>query len=130
MAWSSKKIKAKMNDFFKSKKIAYSLEEEKELIFKFEICFSEAGYMLYPYITISSNEMVSFNVNVSVKPAKNFDYAILNEFNLKSKLIKSFCTNEGIIGLEYKFLMSDNVIEQIELLMEQLFLLQYDIDKL
>lgn len=130
MAWSNKKIKAKMNDFFKNKKIAYTLEEEKDLIFKFEVCLTEAGYILYPYITISADDMVSFNVNISTKPSKNFDYTILNEFNLKSRLFKTFCTNEGIIALEYKFLLTDELIEYIELLVDQLFILQYDIDKL
>ena len=122
MAWSNKKIKAKMNDFFKNKKIAYTLEEEKDLIFKFEVCLTEAGYILYPYITISADDMVSFNVNISTKPSKNF--------NLKSRVFKTFCTNEGIIALEYKFLLTDELIEYIELLVDQLFILQYDIDKL
>ena len=63
MAWNYKKIKAKMNDFFKSKNINYSLEEDKGLKFKFEVCLNEAGFMLYPYLTFSDN-IVSFNANV------------------------------------------------------------------
>ena len=130
MAWNVKKIKSKMNDFFKSRKLNYSLEEDKCLKFKFEVCLNEAGFMLYPYITITNDDIVSFNANVSCYADKAFDYSVLNNFNLKSKLFKSVYTKEGLVILDYKFLLNDELIENIELLVDQLFLLQYEIDKL
>lgn len=130
MALNNKKIKAKINDFFKNKNICYSLEEDKYLKFKFEICLNEAGFMLYPYITFSADNIVSFNANVVGVPIKLIDYSKLNDFNLKSKMFKCYYTNEQIIAIEYKFMLNDEFIDNIELLVDQLFLLQYEIDKL
>lgn len=130
MAWSVKKIKAKMNDFFKSKNISYSLEEERNLKYKIEVCLSEAGFMVYPYLTFSNDDIVSFNVNVVNVPLKMMEFSKLNGFNLKSKLFKCYYSNEQIVVLEYKFLINDDLIDVIELLIDQLFLLQYEIDKL
>lgn len=129
MAWNYKKIKAKMNDFFKSKNINYSLEEDKGLKFKFEVCLNEAGFMLYPYLTFSDN-IVSFNANVIEVSNKLVDYSKMNDFNLKSKMFKCFYTEDQIIVIEYKFLLNDEFIDILELLVDQIFLLQYEIDKL
>ena len=129
MAWNYKKIKAKMNDFFKSKNINYSLEEDNGLKFKFEVCLNEAGYMLYPYLTFSDN-IVSFNANVIEVSNKLVDYSKMNDLNLKSKMFKCFYTEDQIIVIEYKFLLNDEFIDILELLVDQIFLLQYEIDKL
>ena len=129
MAWNYKKIKAKMNDFFKSKNINYSVEEDKGLKFKFEVCLNEAGFMLYPYLTFSDN-IVSFNANVIEVSNKLVDYSKMNDFNLKSKMFKCYYTEDQIIVIEYKFLLNDEFIDILELLVDQIFLLQYEIDKL
>jgi hypothetical protein len=129
MAWNYKKIKAKMNDFFKSKNINYSLEEDKGLKFKFEVCLNEAGFMLYPYLTFSDN-IVSFNANVIEVSNKLVDYSKMNDFNMKSKMFKCFYTEDQIIVIEYKFLLNDEFIDILELLVDQIFLLQFEIDKL
>ena len=129
MAWNYKKIKAKMNDFFKSKNINYSLEEDKGLKFKFEVCLNEAGFMLYPYLTFSDN-IVSFNANDIEVSNKLVDYSKMNDFNMKSKMFKCFYTEDQIIVIEYKFLLNDEFIDILELLVDQIFLLQFEIDKL
>ena len=129
MAWNYKKIKAKMNDFFKSKNINYSLEEDKGLKFKFEVCLNEAGFMLYPYLTFSDN-IVSFNANVIEVSNKLVDYSKMNDFNMKSKMFKCFYTEDQIIVIEYKFLLNDEFIDILEFLVDQIFLLQFVIDKL
>ena len=129
MAWNYKKIKAKMNDFFKSKNINYSLDEDKGLKFKFEVCLNEAGFMLYPYLTFSDN-IVSFNANVIEVSNKLVDYSKMNDFNMKSKMFKCFYTEDQIIVIEYKFLLNDEFIDILELLVDQIFLLQFEIDKL
>ena len=129
MAWNYKKIKAKMNDFFNSKNLNYSLEEDKGLKFKFEVCLNEAGFMLYPYLTFSDN-IVSFNANVIEVSNKLVDYSKMNDFNMKSKMFKCFYTEDQIIVIEYKFLLNDEFIDILELLVDQIFLLQFEIDKL
>jgi len=45
-------------------------------------------------------------------------------------MFKCFYTEDQIIVIEYKFLLNDEFIDILELLVDQIFLLQYEIDKL
>ena len=50
--WSKKKVGTKIVNYLKDKNISYQLEEQASTIIKFELCFVESGFILYPYITI------------------------------------------------------------------------------
>ncbi len=126
MAWSIKKITAKFNAFFKEKELAVT-KDETNTKYQFEICFSEIGWIIYPYLTIHENNIISFNVNLSLATPKTCDFKKLNEFNQKSSYLKTYLHSSGIVTLEYRFMMCEDAEDILELLIQQLFLLQNEI---
>lgn len=129
--WNKKKTTSKLNEFFKEKGITYTIEEGAQEIIKFDVCLKEANIMVYPYITLDAIEgIASFNVNVASYSLKNYDLKKLNDFNSKSKFFKAYMTASGIVVLEYRFYISDLITTILNTLIENLFTLQNEIDKL
>ncbi len=93
--WSKKRLDDKLIQYFNDKGISYEIETEEAQRFKFELCFQEGGFILYPYITVDE-ELISFNVNVSQPGLKGFNYEKLNGFNAQSKFFKAYLTDTGI----------------------------------
>ena len=64
--WSKKKVGTKIINYLKEKNISYQIDEQSSTIIKFELCFTDSGFILYPYISVDEiNSLVTFNVNVS-----------------------------------------------------------------
>ncbi|MDE7162134.1 MAG: YbjN domain-containing protein, partial [Anaeroplasmataceae bacterium] len=85
--------------------------------------------MLYPYVSIEAG-VCSMNVNIAKCGLKGFNYEKLNEFNRKSKFFKCFLTEEGILTLEYRFLLDEINSTVFDSIIESLYLLEFDIDSL
>lgn len=105
MAWNRKKILARLGQYLENKKIPFEYDEEN-LKIKMELYFANSSYMLYPYITIEDN-LCSIDINVSEHSFKGFSYEKINEFNRESKFFKAFMTEEGIVSLEYRFILDE-----------------------
>ena len=129
--WSKKKVGSKITSYLKEKNISFQIEESNTTNIKFELCFTESGFILYPYITVDeSKNIISFNVNVSQINVKNNGFSILNEINKMSMFLKAYITDESILVLEYRFKVSDDVSETLNCIMNDLFSLENTIDKL
>ena len=73
--WSKKKVGTKIINYLKEKNISYQIDEQSSTIIKFELCFTDSGFILYPYISVDEiNSLVTFNVNVSQINVKNNGY--------------------------------------------------------
>ncbi|MCM1131449.1 MAG: YbjN domain-containing protein [Roseburia sp.] len=105
MAWNRKKILARLGQYLENKKIPFEYDEEN-LKIKLELYFANSSYMLYPYITIEDT-LCSININVSEHTYKGFNFEKINEFNRKSIFFKAFMTEEGIVSLEYRFILDE-----------------------
>lgn len=105
MAWNRKKILARLGQYLENKKIPFEYDEEN-LKIKMELYFANGGYMLYPYVTIEES-LCSIDINVSEHSIKGFSYEKINEFNRESKFFKAFLTEEGILSLEYRFILNE-----------------------
>ncbi len=127
--WSKKRLDDKLIQYFNDKGISYEIETEEAQRFKFELCFQEGGFILYPYITVDE-ELISFNVNVSQPGLKGFNYEKLNGFNAQSKFFKAYLTDTGIICLEYRFLNTEGISLILDSLVDSLFALTKEIDQL
>ncbi|MCM1557178.1 MAG: YbjN domain-containing protein [Anaeroplasma bactoclasticum] len=105
MAWNRKKILARLGQYLENKKIPFEYDEEN-LKIKLELYFANSSYMLYPYITIEDT-LCSIDINVSEHTYKGFNFEKINEFNRKSIFFKAFMTEEGIVSLEYRFILDE-----------------------
>ena len=128
--WSKKKVGTKILNYLKDKKISYQIDEQALTVIKFELCFVESGFILYPYITVDeSSDLVTFNVNVSQVNMKNA-FNIVNEINKKSLFFKSYIADDSILVLEYRFKAIDDVSIALEAIINNLFSLENILEKL
>ena len=128
--WSKKKVGTKIVNYLKDKNISYQLEEQASTIIKFELCFLESGFILYPYITIDEdNSLVTFNVNVSQVNMKNA-FNVVNEINRKALFLKSYVTGDSILVLEYRFKAVDDISITLEGIINNVFSLENILEKL
>ena len=128
--WSKKKVGTKIVNYLKDKNISYQLEEQASTIIKFELCFVESGFILYPYITIDEvNSLVTFNVNVSQVNMKNA-FNVVNEINRKALFLKSYITDDSILVLEYRFKAVDDISITLEGIINNVFSLENILEKL
>ena len=128
--WSKKKVGTKIVNYLKDKNISYQLEEQGATIIKFELCFVESGFILYPYITIDEvNSLVTFNVNVSQVNMKNA-FNVVNEINRKALFLKSYVTDDSILVLEYRFKAVDDISITLEGIINNVFSLENILEKL
>jgi hypothetical protein len=128
--WSKKKVGTKIVNYLKDKNISYQLEEQASTIIKFELCFVESGFILYPYITIDEvNSLVTFNVNVSQVNMKNA-FNVVNEINRKALFLKSYVTDDSILVLEYRFKAVDDISITLEGIINNVFSLENILEKL
>ena len=128
--WSKKKVGTKIVNYLKDKNISYQLEEQAATIIKFELCFLESGFILYPYITIDEdNSLVTFNVNVSQVNMKNA-FNVVNEINRKALFLKSYVTDDSILVLEYRFKAVDDISITLEGIINNVFSLENILEKL
>lgn len=119
MAWSRKKILAKLSQYFEGKQIPYEiLEEEKQI--KIDLFFKTYGFMLYPYITIT-DQICSIDINVSESSSKGFSFDKINTFNKQSKFFKAFLSDEGIVTLEYRFIQNEIHFEVLDTIFDSLY---------
>ena len=126
--WGKKKIDTKITDYLKEKNIDFQIEKNT---LKFELCFTNSGFILYPYITIDeNNDIISFNVNVNQINVKHDGYNILNEINKNALFLKSYVTDESILVLEYRFVISEDISSVLEKVLKDLFSLENIIGKL
>ena len=126
--WSKKKTNTKITSYLKNKNISY---QEEENVIKFEICFTDSGFMLYPYITIDeAKELISIDINVNHINVKHNGYSVLNEINKNAIFLKSYVTDESILVLEYRFVINDDITVTLEKVLNDLFSLENIIDKL
>ena len=127
--WSKKKVGTKIVNYLKDKNISYQLEEQASTIIKFELCFVESGFILYPYITIDEvNSLVTFNVNVSQVNMKNA-FNVVNEINRKALFLKSYVTDDSILVLEYRFKAVDDISITLEGIINNVFSLENILEK-
>jgi hypothetical protein len=125
---SKKKIQSKITSYLNDKNISYSIENEN---IKFELCFTESGFMLFPYITVDEKkELISININVNHINVKHNGYSILNEINKNAIFLKAYITDESILVLEYRFSITDDVTSVIDNVLKDLFSLENIIEKL
>lgn len=128
--WSKKKVGTKIVNYLKDKNISYQLEEQASTIIKFELCFVESGFILYPYITVDEvNSLVTFNVNVSQVNMKNA-FNVVNEINRKALFLKSYVTDDSILVLEYRFKAVDDISITLEGIINNVFSLENILEKL
>ena len=128
--WSKKKVGTKIVNYLKDKNISYQLEEQASTIIKFELCFVESGFILYPYITIDEvNSLVTFNVTVSQVNMKNA-FNVVNEINRKALFLKSYVTDDSILVLEYRFKAVDDISITLEGIINNVFSLENILEKL
>lgn len=127
--WNKKKTNNKIIEYFINKGITYEAIEEDEKRIKIEFCFPNKNFILYPYITIDK-ELISVNINVSKPNIKNFNYSLINNFNMKANYFKAYIANDGIIVLEYCFIADDFIENVFDNLTSELFSLADDIDLL
>ena len=129
--WSKKKVGTKIINYLKEKNISYQIDEQSSTIIKFELCFTDSGFILYPYISVDeTNSLVTFNVNVSQINVKNNGYNVLNEINKKSIFLKAYITDDSILVLEYRFKVIDDISITLEGIFNNLFSLENIIEKL
>lgn len=129
--WSKKKVGTKIINYLKEKNISYQIDEQSSTIIKFELCFTDSGFILYPYISVDEiNSLVTFNVNVSQINVKNNGYNVLNEINKKSIFLKAYITDDSILVLEYRFKVIDDISITLEGIFNNLFSLENIIEKL
>ena len=129
--WSKKKVGTKIINYLKEKNISYQIDEQSSTIIKFELCFTDSGFILYPYISVDEiNSLVKFNVNVSQINVKNNGYNVLNEINKKSIFLKAYITDDSILVLEYRFKVIDDISITLEGIFNNLFSLENIIEKL
>ena len=129
--WSKKKVGTKIINYLKEKNISYQIDEQNSTIIKFELCFTDSGFILYPYISVDeTNSLVTFNVNVSQINVKNNGYNVLNEINKKSIFLKAYITDDSILVLEYRFKVIDDISITLEGIFNNLFSLENIIEKL
>lgn len=129
--WSKKKVGTKIINYLKEKNISYQIDEQSSTIIKFELCFTDSGFILYPYISVDeTNSLVTFNVNVSQINVKNNGYSVLNEINKKSIFLKAYITDDSILVLEYRFKVIDDISITLEGIFNNLFSLENIIEKL
>ena len=128
MAWNKKKMFARFVQYLDSKQIPYEIDEENAVV-KMDLFFKERGYMLYPYVRIEAG-ICSVDINVSKNSLKSFNYEKLNQFNIKSKFFKGFLTEEGILTLEYRFLLDEIDSTVFDSLWDSLYQIEMDIDSL
>lgn len=121
--WSKKKISSKITKYFDDKQISYVVEEQNNTVIKFDLCFVNEGFILYPYITIDeANSIISFNVNVAECNLKN-NYNIINQINQNSIYLKSFIQDE-ILVLEYRLKIVDDVKIVLDSIINDLYSLE------
>ncbi len=126
--WSKKKTDTKLISYFIDKKIPYEIDNSDRIRIKFELCLTEKKIMIYPYLTIDE-DVISFNVNLVEHTLKSFNYERLNQFNLKSRYFKAYVTDAGIIVLEYRFILCDD-LKIMDELIQSLVDMQEEIDLL
>lgn len=121
--WSKKKISSKITKYFDDKQISYVVEEQNNTVIKFDLCFVNEGFILYPYITIDeANSIISFNVNVAECNLKN-NYNTINQINQNSVYLKSFIQDE-ILVLEYRLKIVDDVKIVLDSIINDLYSLE------
>ncbi|MBD5390908.1 hypothetical protein HDR67_02770 [bacterium] len=127
MAWSQKKLLARLIQYLENKKIPFEMDEDK-LIVKMDLFFKNCGFMLYPYVKIEEG-VCSINVNVS-KPSKGFSLETLNHLNQTSKFFKCFLTEDNLITLEYRFIINEIDSAIFDEIIDSLYMLEDDLDTL
>ena len=128
MAWSKKKILARLGQYLENKKIPFEYDEEN-LKLQLELYFEKLSYMLYPYISIEEN-LCSININISQPYLKGYNYEKMNDFNKESKFFKAFITEEGIVVLEYRFILNEIDGETFDTIIDSLYAVEGLIDTL
>lgn len=128
--WGKKKVGTKIINYLKEKDISYQLEEQGLTVIKFELCFIESGFILYPYVSIDdSTDLVSFNINVSQINIKNA-FNMVNEINKKSLFLKAYIADDSILVLEYRFKAVDDVSVILESIIKNVFSLENILENL
>lgn len=123
----SKKASDKLNKYFQELNISLNTNDG---MYSFEIYLNEAGYALYPYFTFNDDNALSFIVNVRRITNDENVLNSINEFNLKSKYLVAK-SNLNSIYLEYNTICYvDNIKEVIKSILDNIYSLQIEIDKL
>lgn len=128
LAWNKKKILARLGQYLENKEIPFEYDE-MNLKIKLDLYFKNLSYMLYPYISVEDG-ICSINVNVSEHSLKNYDYETLNEFNKTSRFFKAFLTEEGIVSLEYRFILNEVDADVLDAILDSLYATESIIDTL
>lgn len=97
----------------------------------FDLYFKKSEYTVYPYLKINeNNEELSIIVNLREVGDSFKDYARINSFNYQSKYLMAK-VKDGLLYLEYNCHISyENAVIVLENIVESLFSLQEEIDKL
>lgn len=127
MAWSRKKIVMKVTQYLEHKHISYDIDEDFRI--RLELFFKEHSFMIYPYMTIE-NQICSINVNVSEQSLKGLNYEKLNTFNVQSKFFKAYISSEGVIVLEYRFIIQEVDSVVLDAILDSLYVVEEYIDRL
>lgn len=128
--WSKKKTN-KICAYFEEKSISYQIDDSDIVRIKFELCFKENNFIVYPYLTFDeANNLISFNINISSNNYRNYSFDKLNKFNMLSNYFKAYITEKGIVVLEYRFVIPDDLNSTLDLLINSLISLGSEIDAL
>lgn len=131
MAFWSKKKTNKICAYFEEKSISYQIDDSDIVRIKFELCFKENNFIVYPYLTFDeANNLISFNINISSNNYRNYSFDKLNKFNMLSNYFKAYITEKGIVVLEYRFVIPDDLNSTLDLLINSLISLGSEIDAL
>ncbi|MBE6137155.1 MAG: hypothetical protein E7176_02030 [Erysipelotrichaceae bacterium] len=125
--WSKKSIRESIIEYLEEQKVSY--KEEFGCI-TFELYFKRDEFSIFPYIKINEmNEELSFVVNL--KEVDNYkDCSKLNKFNALSKFVAAKA-KDNLLFLEYNCFTNPTVAPQlIDKIVESLYGLQSEIDKL
>ena len=126
--WGKKKTDSKITSYLKEKNISYQVDGSN---IKFELCFTDGGFILYPYITVdNTKDLISFNVNVTQINVKHNGYNIINEINKNTLFLKAYVAEDSVLVLEYRFIDSDDVSSVLNNIMNDIFSLENIISKL
>ena len=122
-----KKSRDVIEKYFKEKNISLEFENGK---YSFVLVNQEKGFSLYPYFTYDDDSHeLSFLINIR-NASFDYNYKILNEFNLKSKYLKALL-KDSIIFIEYNTKVElDEFREIMDLLIESVFMNSAGIDSL
>ncbi|MDE7095294.1 MAG: YbjN domain-containing protein, partial [Anaeroplasmataceae bacterium] len=76
------------------------------------------------------DNLCSININISQSSLKAFNYEKMNAFNKESKFFKAYITEDGIVVLEYRFILNEIDGETLDAIIDSLYAAEGLIDTL